>query len=283
MTKFILPILLVFQSVAQGQITLEHSYNDAGQYAFSATWQQLYVVNLDDVGDRYLFADKANKKLKFYNLDHSHWKTIDYSNATDMRDDANTQFIAYISQYLFDLDDEIEFLYFDYAATPDFIFVTEVINEDGAVLFSVDNQGPVFTPSSPQLQYPIYQTSNGAKLILSEDGTGNGKAHVYSLPGTLTSGISPGPLHELATMSAGFAYPNPTATTTRIDYALPVGVNDGYIVLYTTSGQEVRRYAVDRTFTYLQLSTADLQSGTYFYNLQTAQGVSGGNRLVTVR
>jgi hypothetical protein len=275
--------LLVHQSIANGQITLEHSYNNAGQYAVDATWQQLYVVNLEDFGDRYLFADKANKKLKFYKMDHSLWRTINFDHAIDVNPNANVQFIAYLSQYLFDLDDGIEFLYMEYIASPTITLTTQIVDENGTVLFTAENQGPVYTPSSPQLQVPIYNTSNGAKLILSDDGTGLGKAHVYRLPGTLAAGISPGPLHELAAMSAGFAYPNPTANTTRIDYALPTSVNEGYIVLYTTGGQEVKRFRVDRTFNTLEITTDDLQSGTYYYNLQTTQGVSGGNRLVTVR
>lgn len=281
MKTLILPVLLMFQSVAKGQITLEHSYANAGQYGVEYSWQQLYVVHLELAGDRYLFADKASKKLKFYRLNHTLWKTIDYSMATDINETYNMQNIMYVSQHLFDNDDEIEFMYIDNGTQGE--AVTEIIDESGNALFSAIGQAPRYFASSPQDQLPIYNTEDGTKMILSDDPFGPGKAHVYHLPGTLSSGISSGPVFELAEMSAGLAYPNPTATKTRIDYSLPTGVNEGFIVLYTTGSQEVKRFRVDRTFNTLEITTDDLQSGTYYYNLQTTQGVSGGNRLVTIK
>lgn len=98
--KQLLFFFLMVHQVGYGQISLEHSYSNAGHYAVDATLQQLYVVQLEVDGDKYLFADKQNKELKFYNLNHTLWKTIDFSQATDLNPNANAQNITYVSQYL---------------------------------------------------------------------------------------------------------------------------------------------------------------------------------------
>lgn len=281
MKKLILPVLIVLQSVAQGQITLDHTYQNAGHYGVQNNWQLLKLVRLEIDGEKFVFIDNSERKVKLYHLNHSIWKTISFDAAVNLQVNYNNSNIIYISQHLFDLDNEIEFLLCENGDNNS--SATQVINEDGSILFTAEDQVPILFASVPQEQVPIYSTVEGTFLILSGGNVSDGNAYVYKLPGTLAAGISPGPMHELATLSAGLAYPNPTASTTRIDYALPAGVNEGFIVLYNTGGQEVKRYSVDRTFTTLELNTEDLQSGTYYYNLQTVQGVSGGNRLVTVR
>jgi hypothetical protein len=270
---------LVIPLTSNAQITLSHTYDSAGYYGALGSRQSLLIVELESEGRKFCFIDSHNKKLKLYELDHSLWRTISFSLATDLSDVNNVQSIKYISQYLFDQDDEIEFMYVD-QNIPD--CVTQIVNEDGSILFTANNRAPILHASVPQFQVPIYNTEVGTFMLLSGCNS-DGKAYVYNLPGILATGMSLGPIHELATLSAGMAYPNPTANTTRIDYALPTGVNEGFIVLYTTGGQEVKRFRVDRTFNTLEITTDDLQSGTYYYNLQTTQGVSGGNRLVTVR
>jgi hypothetical protein len=276
---FSIPFLLPI--VAWAQITLDHTYPNAGHYGATNNWQLLKLVNLELAGEKFVFIDNSQRMVKLYHLDHSLWQTISFDAAVNLQANYNNAYILYISQHLFDLDDEIEFLLCENG--DDNTSATQVVNEDGSIQFTAMDQVPRLNPSVPQEQVPIYTTVEGTFMILSGGNATDGNAYVYRLPGTLATGMSPGPIHELATLSAGMAYPNPTANTTRIDYALPTGVNEGFIVLYTTGGQEVKRFRIDRTFNTLEITTYDLQSGTYYYNLQTTQGVSGGNRLVTVR
>ncbi len=65
------------------------------------------------------------------------------------------------------------------------------------------------------------------------------------------------------------AYPNPNNGSTKIDYILPNGVNEGEVVFYNLMGNEVKRFKVDRTFNTLLISTKDIAAGTYYYQLQT--------------
>lgn len=279
--KNIILIMIVFAIKVNAQITLEHTYDSAG-YNNGNNWQQLYVVKLEVDGDKIVFADKANKLIKLYNLNHTLWKTVSFANATDLNSTYNKQNIMYISQHLFDTDDEIEFLYIDNDAAAQTLFITQVINEDGNLIFTANGQAPRLIASAPQEQLPIYNTSSGTKMILS-GGFNDSKAYVYSLIGTLSTGIVAAPNSELNQLRTSFPYPNPTNSTTKIDYTLPNGVNTGEIIFYDTQGKEVKRFDVDNTFNSLEISTEDLQSGIYYYNLQTAQGNSEAKKLITIK
>lgn len=276
-------MLLIFTINAKAQVTLEHTYDSAGYYGYGGIWQQLYVVKLEVDGDKFVFVDKANKAVKFYNLNHTLWKTVSFAAATDFNPSQYFQNIAYISQHLFDTDDEIEFLYVDYTNGSSSAAITEIINEDGSILFTANNQAPFLNASVPQAQVPIYNTSNGTKMILSGGVSTDGNAYVYGLAGTLMAGIKGFTNNEQDNFKMALAYPNLASTSTKIAYKLPNGVNTGQIVFYDTQGKEVKRFTVDNTFSSIEISTEDLQSGIYYYNLQTAQGNSGAKKLVTVK
>lgn len=79
-------------------------------------------------------------------------------------------------------------------------------------------------------------------------------------------------------------YPNPTANnSTTIEYQLPQGEREGSIVVYDINGREVKKFRVDNNFNNIVLSTQDLQAGTYFYSLQTSQGVVGSKKMVVIK
>lgn len=279
MKKITFITLFAFALNANAQITLEHTYDSAG-FNGGVGRQQLYIVKLEVDGDKVVFADKTNKLVRFYNLNHTPWKTISYAAATQLNP-SNVQTIMYISQHLFNTDEKIEFLYVDQFGSSSSI--TQVINEDGNILFTANNQGPFFYPSAPQAQLPIYNTISGTKMILSGGVSTDANAYFYGLAGTLANGIIALPNNELNNIGTSMAYPNPTKYSTKIDYTLPKGVYKGEIVFYDTQGIEVKRFNVDNTFRTLMISTEDLQSGLYYYNLQTTQGNSEARKLVTIK
>jgi len=270
-------LLIAFLAIginANAQITLEHTYDSAGYYFNTAKLSQLYVVKLEVDGYKYVFVDRTDKLVKLYNLNHTHWKSISFAAATDLNSSADVQDIMYISQHLFDTDNEIEFLYVDQNGPGS--AVTQVINEDGSILFTATNQAPFDKISAPLAQLPIYNTSAGTKMILS--GT-DGNAYVYSLPGTLSN------LKNIGSDNSGLSvpYPNPANDMTKIDYHLPVDVNKGEIVFFDIQGNEIKRFSVDQTFTTLLVSTSDIAAGTYYYQLQTAGQKSEGKKLIVIK
>ena len=271
-------VLSAFTINAKAQITLVHTYDSAGfyagQYAGVTNREQLEVVKLEVDGDKFVFIDDYNKLIRFYNLNHTPWKTISFATATDLSSTYNVQPIMYISQHLFNTDDKIEFLYVDNNLAGTASTITQVLNEDGTILFTANNQAPFLNASVPQAEVPIYNTSAGTFMILSGGIDTDINAYVYGLGGTLAAGIKGYSNNAQNILMASMAYPNPTRSSTKIDYTLPNGINKGEIVFYDTQGKEVKRFNVDNTFNTLMISTEDLQSGLYYYNLQTTQGIS---------
>lgn len=174
--------------IASGQIMLEHSYPNASNYYQMSTsgvpFHEMYIVRLEVDGEKYAHIDNINKQVIFYNLDHSPFKTVSFAGATQVNTLGNSKTILYISQHLFDTDDEVEFMYVDavgYGSA-----VTQIINEDGSVLFTASSQAPLPAIHVPQAQVFVYNTAAGTKMILSEIGGGN-NSQVYSLPGHLSA------------------------------------------------------------------------------------------------
>jgi len=282
MKKYFSILFLAFTVSVNAQVTLEHTYDSASTFAYGspAVSSQLMIIKFEVSGERYVKIDRWGKKILIYDMNHALVKTISLATVPL---DANGALadILYLSENLFDTDSGIEFLY-SYANNPDNF--TGIYNDDGSLIFS-DTGAAVVKINFHLQQYPIYNTTVGTKMILSYKGNdiSSRKAKVFSLPGTLTTAIqqSNGQLIEMQGISN--PYPNPTNNTTRVDYALPNGVNQGEIVFYDLQGKEIKRFKVDRTFDSLLISTNDIPAGTYYYQLQTSAQASEGKKMVVVK
>ena len=232
--------------------------------------------------------NKPAQTIKFYNLNHTLWKSISYSNVSTNigpapSNDKDFCSILYITQSLFNTDAKIEFMYtfseyFSIGDSGVYRAITQIVNEDDSILFTDTAAAPLVMPTWPNQYYPIYNTTDGTKMILSNV---TGKAEVYSLRGTLTDNIAETNKKLLASLSN--PYPNPNNGSAKIDYTLPPGVNEGEIVFYNLQGNEVKRFKVDKTFNTLLISTKDIAAGTYYYQLQTAGESSGGKKMVVIK
>ena len=280
MKNILLFALIAFSINVKAQITLEHSYANASN--FTPLGAQLMIIDFPVSGEQYVRINRdAGQTIDIYNLNHSLVKSISYAGFP--QGNSHQAEILYLSQNLFSTDDKICFIYFiEKGSTP--IYYTGIYNEDGTLLFRADSMAPWITVNVLQQQYPIYNTTMGAKMILSDqfDDT----ARVYSLPGTLTAGIQEANNNLIAIQTqsnVSNAYPNPNNGSAKIDYTLPDGVNEGDIVFYNVQGMKVKRFKVDRTFNTLLISTKDIAAGTYYYQLQTAGESSGGRKMVVIK
>jgi hypothetical protein len=148
------------------------------------------------------------------------------------------------------------------------------------VLFADTGDFPAIRENIPLQQYPVYNTAYGTKMLLSNI---NGDAHVFSLPGTLSTDIAAVYNNLVPKIGLSDPYPNPANNATRIDYELPQGVNQGELVFYDLQGKEVKRFKVDNTFSNLLISTSDISAGTYYYQLQTTVQNSAGRKMVVIK
>lgn len=255
---FLFSFLAVNNSLLS-QITLETSYASASS--------KLYMVNLEVSGMKYLYKNDApgNRFLKFYNLNHSLWKTIDCNAFPTMQQCAtgNIQYsfeALYISENLFDCDNNVEFMY---VSVSDCKWFTGVYKEDGSALLVADSCSPVVKINVPQQFRPIYNTNAGTKMILSHK---NGNSNVYNLPCSLSTGIDDFLVNNQDNSSFK-VFPNPAYYESTIEYKLPAGTEQAEFRIYDINGAEVSRYTVDNNFSNLLISNNDIKPGTYFYSM----------------
>ena len=257
-TKFTLFIAVIAFSIQlNAQITVDAVYPDANR--------KLYIVDLEISGMKYIVKSDVpgNRFLKLYHLDHSLWKTIDCNSMPTKQlpsGETNYNFDAlYISETLFDCDDMLEFLYF---TSVGYEYYTGIYNENGVSIMEADSASPLVKLNIPQQYRPIYNTPDGTKMILSHM---NGHATVYDLPCELSTGVDRNKANQGKSLLE--VYPNPAIYQTTIKYSLPSKYNNAEIAIIGISGQEFKRYEVDRSFSELLIETGDIAPGTYLYSL----------------
>ena len=291
MKKLVTLFCVILTFCCKAQITLEHVYDSASteycnypMMGSPSENSQLMIINFEISGERYVKINRWGEKIEIYSMNHSLIKAISIA-TLPKTSSSNGKFgdFLYISEQLFDLDSLIEYMYCVHIGSKSF---TGIYNEDGICIFS-DTAGPIIRSNIPVQQLPIYNTAYGTKMILSylgitPDVTGF-KAKVFSLPGTLTVGIAQANNILVSQSYISNPYPNPSSSSTKIDYTLPPGINEGEIVFYNLQGTEVKRFKVDKTFSTLLVSTADIAAGTYLYQLQTSGMSTEGKKMVVIK
>lgn len=286
-------ILLILSSCLNAQIaTVEHVYSNASTFnAPTSRGSQLMIVDFEVSGKRYVHINRVSKVLNIYSLSHVLVKSVSLSALPTTSSYDQLGDFLYFSEQLFVTDSKMEFMYVvdQTDQNGNMTFFTGIYDEDGVLLFS-DSGAPLIRTNYEQLQYPIYNTPLGTKMLLSYV---TGDAKVFNLQGILpcrnpcedgfTTAInSEHPTIYNALVSTPF--PNPTSGSTSVEYQLPRDISEGDIVFYDTQGKEVKRFKVTNAFTTLNLSTDDLSSGTYYYQLLVNETiVTEGKKMIVVK
>ncbi|MCE9538481.1 MAG: T9SS type A sorting domain-containing protein [Bacteroidetes bacterium] len=285
MKKIIVFSIVLFSSIPVfAQFTLEHTYNNAGYFKlsfidpnnFQFGKYSFYLVHLEIDGDKYVKIDRGAQTIDFYDLNHVFWKSINYSAvptniSSDPNHDKANCSILYISQSLFDTDTEIEFMYSFYKYYPTDTSnkaITQIVNEDGSILFS-DAAAPLVQPSFHNQYYPIYNTTNGTKMILSNV---NGTAEVFSLSGTFTAGIAQNNILGNSAQISLFPNPSIGSNMITVNYQLPQEIKTANLLIYDTQGKQVKSFKIGNGMNSILLDSSMLSKGMYFYSIQTEDG-----------
>lgn len=264
------------------QFTLEHTYDNTGWCSGSMVdvslmygKRQFYLVHLETDGDKYVKIDKMTQTINFYDLNHVLWKSINYSNVSIIspypNNDKSQSSILYISQSLFNTDNKVEFMYtyswYD-GTNSTWHATTEIVNEDGAILFS-RNAAPLVQPTFPMQYYSIYNTTNGTKMILSNE---NGTAEIFSLAGTFTAGIATNNI--LGNAAQMILFPNPSlgGNMITVNYQLPQETKTADLLIYDAQGKQVKTIKIGNAMNSIVLETSEFSKGMYFYTIQKENG-----------
>lgn len=279
MKQLLVILLLIMGTHAQAQFTLEHTYDSAATYNFcpGPGSSQLMYLKLEASGERYVKINRCGKLISLYDMDHSLVKNISLDMVYTASPYFTIGYIMYISEHLFNLDDKLEFMYVVDSGT---YKITQVYNETGELLFSESGSPDVILTMHAQ-QYPIYNTDNGTKLMLSYE---TGEAKVFGLGGMLGTEIDVANTQLVSTYSAlSNPYPNPAQHATTIDYTIPEGNTTGEIILFRITGEEIARYPVTNAYSSIQIPTNNLIPGNYFYTLQTTSAITETKHLIIIQ
>lgn len=238
MKKLLYLLLLPFTSHAQ--MTLEHSYTKS---------KLLQVVNLEDIGYKYVSVDTTTKNVMIYNGDHSLWKNISVS----LPPNANFMGVSCVSSKLFNSDSKVEFCYSYYTLNTTASYYTLLCNESGTVLQTISDvysTGPV-------------KFENNWKIL---GYTGNSEQRIYNVPGQYV-GIRATGEGNTAELNA---YPNPTSGMIHLGYTLPAGATTGSMQVRSADGRMVQSYTISNQFNDILVNTGSYAAGQYFYTVQAA-------------
>lgn len=273
MKTFLLAILMLLCFGARAQITLEYTFDSASTCPSQGLGAQLMLIKFEESGDKYIRINYDNMSICVYNMNHTLEKRVSFA---DLPCGIHGN-ILYLSENLFNTDSKMEFMYSGSAGGGG--VYTGIYNEDGEMLFS-EPGAPLIKTNTPLQQYPVYNTDNGTKMILSYP---SGEAKVFNLPGTLNAGISKYNNELINQYKISAAYPNPAPGYTKIEYNLPEGTGHGEIVLYDLSGKEIKRFSIDSNSNTLEITGNEIPAGTYYYNLQVNFGSSECRKLIIIK
>ena len=259
-----------------------------GQINYEATYTLSPVIKyFNHTSPKWMTRSPNSDTIVLYNLNHSFFRQILVAPQPPGYN------IYFLSDDLFDTD-STNFEYLIAKNNPPNQFV-KIYREDGTLLFSRDSAWIVNTALMTNSEYySIAQpTDSGTKLMLLIYNPHFSRTEIYSLPGTIpcsmicngvpwfVNGVEPP--GNSSDNNLRLPFPNPTQGQTHIPYTLPDGEASGEIIFYDMAGAEVKRYKVDKTFSDLILSTADLSTGSYYYQLVTQHSKSEGKKLIVIK
>lgn len=243
---------------SKAQITLEHTYDYYRKFFF--------VTDIGNNEYKYVIQDSLGFSL--YNLDHSLYLNV--VSPIPLNQSPSYYEIAYITKSLFDCDStNIEYV----ITAPTHMGNFYVFRTDGTLLFERDSvKGPYcFGCATGSIwQQPIFNTSNGAKLLLfsnlpdSQGGYAD-SISVYSLCGTAPTFIRDVSSNE----SFVKLFPNPTYGMLNFEIMPPNNQEKFKLAIYDSELQLIEEADINGKRFQFDLNKRSLSSGMYFYDLRT--------------
>lgn len=244
---FFFVFLSLFTGVtATAQITLENTYD------FSAS-----TGYIDGEGYKYYEMDTDNQQCVIYNLDHTLYEVIDL----EVPSGQYLYDLKYVTNHLFDQDDEIEvcYTYYEYNTAEAYsTYTTRVINADGSELLNVPGAGyATLMTTSETGDYRFVLYVYDYSVVPSTVQT-----NVYSV-----NGQSTGMAEQLQTQYPSKAFPNPANESVQINYTLPQNIQGAQLEILDASGRILARMPVQTDRNHIRFNSSDFPSGSYVYRI----------------
>ena len=257
--------LLLASFVSNSQITFSNRYSATNTGFSSGPVLNKFALS----GYKYVWFNNSTKTILIYNPNHSLYKSITVPNTTMTNGN-----VSYITETLFDNDNQIEYVYAGGTGTG--------INYMPKVYIYKENGTQVFFRDSAQMQSsttfnqavnnyePIFFDGSKTVMRLAIGYTTLGYEY-YDLPGTLPCiqcGAN-GPTSaktELPNETEPVFYPNPANDQLKLKYELPKDYKTAYVKVQDMQGKEIETFRVTNDFSFIYLPK-DYNNGLYIYSL----------------
>ncbi len=242
-----------------GQITFDHTYPSG---------KNLALTKFHVSGYKYTQVDILNSKIYVYNTNHSLFKTITIPALTNQ-----ILYVSYISENLFDLDNQIEYALVT-SSTPTVASKFYLFEENGTQIMFKDSASlSVSFSSALQNSDGIYYDGTNVKMRLTVGSNPqNTRAEIYTLPGNIPCSVcSSGTVTGLQKngnseeVDALF-YPNPVTDQLKLRYNLPQDAKQATIKITDIQGKLIEEFQVTSTFDFIYLPS-NYNNGLYLYSL----------------
>jgi hypothetical protein len=244
MKRSIFTIISIIISLTINAQTLEHQHTGRTGTCHQVDYNE-YV---------YLISDGTNH-TSIYSIDHNLLKSVTLTpGATDYMS-------LHISKKLYNNDSKYEITYLYRKGG----FYFEVMDDDGIVLL----KDSFFTA------YKFRNTNQGTKLLI-ECNLNPRVLKVYGLPGQIFTKI-PEILDNNTSLSA---FPNPASDAITIPITLPGKSNNGKLLIYNISGEEINCIPINQWINEIILNTSDFAPGTYLYHIVSDNHTSKTNKFI---
>jgi len=253
MKKLILFFLVLNAGSLLAQIELEHTFN-----GMSAN-----ITALNDGTIKYYAMDVATAQCIVYNEDFSQRKSISLPIPT-----AFTLYdIQYVTDHLFDADDQIEMAitYYRYdTAGYYWEYGGRIVNESGAILKDMPGSGYLSLIKPNETSYKLLSFVYDYSVYPSTLDT-----KVYGIPGAWTS------MASIQKEDEYMAWPNPARESVNIP--LPSNKSADLLVLYDAGGKLLESIPLSGQIQLISISMKNKKQGIYFYSVSMkGQTISTG-------
>ena len=257
---FTFVILMAMQPLFS-QITPAGQYNHSGTYVWFA-----------NSGTKFYVMDVAANQARIYNLDQTLWKTINLSVPANhyLYD------IRYPAEGLYTTGSEVALCYIYYSydeVNQYYTYTTKIVTETGSQLLSIPGAQYVYVydlgdPGVKLIAY-VYDYSVYPFTV---------QTNLYNLPGSYV------PVGEHQPLGQPFseAFPNPASDYAIVPCKLPDGVSNAILKLQDEAGRVIIELPVNAAANHVQINTAQLPSGIYFYSI-VAEGYNIPARKLVVK
>lgn len=253
---FLLLVIIPFSLNAQ--ILLEKTYS-SGATTSSFSLNPVYENIFSNTGKiaKYLTVDNRDFTYKFYNIDHSLYKTKIITPPTGY---------SLYAQYLFstktfNTDEKVEFVVIYSKLTGgNTTYSMRIINEDGGLLKDLGNYTYIQTLTGsdgknriicgkPTVVYTNYPTEYHFEYVYD----------IYSITGSISAQVS-----SAIDLKMELPFPNPANSIINLPYTLENGTS-ALMRIFNLKGQEIEQKIIDSQFKSIELSVNSYKSGIYIY------------------